>query len=111
MLSILLVAQAAPLPPPAVAMTIIEASPADVAAYAKRGTGCGDPSASEADVVVCARMAKDPPSLATLAEIFEPKPFRPAWRMLGGEGGVRAEQRATLNGSAPALMGTFKLKF
>ena len=111
-LSMLILAQAtAPAPGAAPEMLVIDASPADRAAYKAPDPSCRDTLPRGDDVVVCARMADMPRSLAEQAAIFDAKPFRPAWKVAGGEVGVKAEQRSTLMGSAPAAMATFKLKF
>ena len=111
-LAILILAQATVAPPaPASDLLVIDASPADRATYKSPDPSCRDTLPSGEDVVVCARMADMPKSLAEQAAIFEPKPFRPAWKLGPGEVGVRAEQRGTPMGSAPAAMATFKLKF
>lgn len=111
MLAILFLAQTAAASPPKPDLMVIEASSADAAAFKTARSTCHDPDPSGEEVVVCARMTDLPKSLEEQAAIFDPKPFRPAWRVLGGEGGVAVEQRSTLMGSAPAVMATFKLKF
>lgn len=83
----------------------------DLATVKPRTPRCDIIDWSEQDVLVCARRPDDPKSLAAQAEIFEPKPFRPATDILGGEGSVAVEQRSTIMGSAPALMARWKLKF
>lgn len=110
MLAILLLAQIAP-PATTTVVPAADATHFDLATHRPREGKCTDTYPLGDEVLVCARMADLPKSLEEGAAMFEPKPFRPAWRMLGGEGGVAFEQRSTLMGSAPAVMATFKLKF
>lgn len=105
----LLILQAATTPAIEIA-TLPEAARFDVVKMRAAEAKCGDDAAPD-EVVVCARMTDLLPSLDAQAARFEPKPFRPNVKMLGGEGSVRAEQRGTIMGSAPAAMATFKLRF
>jgi len=106
-LSLLLFAQAGT--PPAVVTP--NADRFDLATVKPRTPRCDVVDWAQQDVLVCARRPDDPKSLAAQADTFEAKPFRPATGVLGGEGSVAAEQRATIMGSAPALMARWKLKF
>jgi hypothetical protein len=110
-LAILLLAQTPTTTPPLSIIDPTDAARFDLATHKPREGKCTDTYPLGDEVLVCARMADMPKSLAEQAVIFEPKPFRPKWKMLGGEGGVALEQRGTIMGSAPAVMGTFKLKF
>ncbi len=109
-LAILLLVQTTAAPPPDVVRPV-DPQPFDLATYKAREGKCTHTYPLGDEVVVCARIADDPRSLAEQAALFEPKPFRPAWKMLGGEGGVEVQQRSTPMGSAPAAMARFTLKF
>jgi len=107
MLHLLILVQAAP--PPLVVVPPVDRF--DLAEVKAREGRCDVIETSSTEVLVCARRAEAPPSLAAGAEMFEPKPFRPSIGVAGGEASVAAEQRSTIMGSAPALMARFKLKF
>lgn len=70
--------------------------------------GCG--SAADGEILVCAR-PRDADRLPRIPERYIDAKLRPEIGVLGGKASVRAEQRATLAGSAPALMFNFTIPF